>query len=122
MSTRLIGADLASARRKPRHPSDRNLQLINNADARCPESWVELAPPSRGSLCSSVDAVVVTSGGDATDKVDRDGSRLSPVSVLQSPHIEMETSLEQVNIASSRICYHRARIPTGFGIGQVDPR
>ncbi|CAD6188841.1 unnamed protein product [Caenorhabditis auriculariae] len=53
------------------------------------ESWVELAPPSRGSLCSSVDASLVL----VEDFRDKD-SRLSPVSV-QSPHMEFD-NLEQV--------------------------
>lgn len=58
-----------------------------------PESWVELAP-SRASLCSSVEAVMVDEGsGEASANKD---SRLSPVS-LQSPHgVEFETSLDQV--------------------------
>jgi len=33
---------------------------------------------------------------DSTEKIDRGDSRLSPVSVLHSPHVEMESSLEQV--------------------------
>ncbi|ULT83311.1 hypothetical protein L5515_018361 [Caenorhabditis briggsae] len=53
-----------------------------------PESWVELAP-SRTSLCSSVDINMVI-----IDEKDKD-SRLSPVSIAQSPHVEFE-SLEQV--------------------------
>ncbi|EFO82312.1 CRE-DCT-1 protein [Caenorhabditis remanei] len=52
------------------------------------ESWVELAP-SRTSLCSSVDINMVI-----IDEKDKD-SRLSPVSIAQSPHVEFE-SLEQV--------------------------
>lgn len=52
------------------------------------ESWVELAP-SRTSLCSSVDINMVI-----VDEKDKD-SRLSPVSMIQSPHVEFE-SLEQV--------------------------
>lgn len=54
------------------------------------ESWVELAP-SRTSLCSSVDINMVI-----IDEKDKD-SRLSPVSIAQSPHVEFE-SLEQVKI------------------------
>ncbi|VDK41727.1 unnamed protein product [Anisakis simplex] len=62
---------------------------IDEADS-APESWVELAP-SRASLCSSVDALVMI---DA-DITAREGSRQSPVS-LQSPHVEFEPNLEQV--------------------------
>uniref|UniRef100_A0A8R1HLW6 Uncharacterized protein n=1 Tax=Caenorhabditis japonica TaxID=281687 RepID=A0A8R1HLW6_CAEJA len=54
------------------------------------ESWVELAP-SRTSLCSSVDINMVV-----VDEKDKD-SRLSPVSMIQSPHVEFE-SLEQVKV------------------------
>ncbi|KAL3097022.1 hypothetical protein niasHS_002738 [Heterodera schachtii] len=57
------------------------------------ESWVELAP-SRASLCSSIEAVMLDSASGGENSVTRD-SRLSPVS-LQSPHVEFETSLEQV--------------------------
>jgi hypothetical protein len=58
-----------------------------------PESWVELAP-SRQSLCSSVEAVMIEkdSNGEASNSKD---SRLSPVSI-QSPHVEFEQNLEQV--------------------------
>lgn len=68
-----------------------------------PESWVELAP-SRMSLCSSVEAVMMEgNGGESSANKD---SRLSPVS-LQSPHVEFESSLEQVksrlvNLPSSK--------------------
>jgi len=59
-----------------------------------PESWVELAP-SRASLCSSVEAVMVENEGSGEASANKD-SRLSPVS-LQSPHgVEFETSLDQV--------------------------
>uniref|UniRef100_A0A914DU10 BNIP3 n=2 Tax=Acrobeloides nanus TaxID=290746 RepID=A0A914DU10_9BILA len=58
-----------------------------------PESWVELAP-SRTSLCSSVEAVMVDKDGGEASSNSKD-SRLSPVS-LQSPHVEFETNLEQV--------------------------
>ncbi|KAI3418830.1 hypothetical protein GPALN_007930 [Globodera pallida] len=57
------------------------------------ESWVELAP-SRASLCSSIEAVMLESASGGEYSVNKD-SRLSPVS-LQSPHVEFETSLEQV--------------------------
>jgi BCL2/adenovirus E1B protein-interacting protein 3 len=57
-------------------------------DDNIPESWVELAP-SRTSLSSSVEAIMVESGTSNKD------SRLSPVS-LQSPHVEFESNLEQV--------------------------
>jgi hypothetical protein len=77
----------ATTTRTQRHPSERNL---NNDDDSCPESWVELAPPSRGSLSSSVDVMLAND----VDKTDKD-SRMSPVSV-RSPHVEMESSLEQV--------------------------
>jgi hypothetical protein len=58
-----------------------------------PESWVELAP-SRQSLCSSVEAVMIEkdSNGEASNSKD---SRLSPISI-QSPHVEFEQNLEQV--------------------------
>lgn len=55
------------------------------------ESWVELAP-SRTSLCSSVEAVMVDK--DAGEGNSKD-SRLSPISI-QSPHVEFESNLEQV--------------------------
>jgi len=66
---------------------------VNGSDEgeSAPESWVELAP-SRASLCSSVEAVMVEVTGESS--VNKD-SRLSPVSV-QSPHVEFESSLEQV--------------------------
>ncbi|TMS36009.1 hypothetical protein L596_003280 [Steinernema carpocapsae] len=55
-----------------------------------PESWVELAP-SRASLCSSIEAVIIDR--DSEPGMSKD-SRLSPVSI-QSPHVEFE-NLEQV--------------------------
>uniref|UniRef100_A0A1I7ZKW8 BNIP3L n=1 Tax=Steinernema glaseri TaxID=37863 RepID=A0A1I7ZKW8_9BILA len=55
-----------------------------------PESWVELAP-SRASLCSSIEAVIIDRDSDPGMSKD---SRLSPVSV-QSPHVEF-ANLEQV--------------------------
>uniref|UniRef100_A0A7E4W2K2 FXYD domain-containing ion transport regulator n=2 Tax=Panagrellus redivivus TaxID=6233 RepID=A0A7E4W2K2_PANRE len=58
-----------------------------------PESWVELAP-SRTSLCSSVEAVMVDRDGFGEAGNSKD-SRLSPVSI-QSPHVELESNLEQV--------------------------
>ncbi|KAI6177714.1 NIP3-like protein [Aphelenchoides bicaudatus] len=58
------------------------------------ESWVELAP-SRASLCSSVEAVMVDrDNGDTSSGMNKD-SRLSPVSV-QSPHVEFESNFDQV--------------------------
>ncbi|KAI1729802.1 BNIP3 domain-containing protein [Ditylenchus destructor] len=57
------------------------------------KSWVELAP-SRASLCSSVEAMVMVDDGNGESSVK--DSRLSPVS-LQSPHgVEFESNLEQV--------------------------
>ncbi|XGW33817.1 hypothetical protein V3C99_017906, partial [Haemonchus contortus] len=63
------------------------LEKFEDSDS-VPESWVELAP-SRTSLCSSVDASMVS----LDEHKDKD-SRLSPVSV-QSPHVEFD-NLEQV--------------------------
>ncbi|KAI6174745.1 NIP3-like protein [Aphelenchoides fujianensis] len=57
------------------------------------ESWVELAP-SRASLCSSVEAVMVDRDNAEGSGLNRD-SRLSPVSI-QSQHVEFEPNLEQV--------------------------
>jgi len=68
-------------------------QTSDEADSQT-ESWVELAP-SRASLCSSVEAVMVDrEGGEASGGANRD-SRSSPVS-LQSPHVEFEPNLDQV--------------------------
>lgn len=74
------------------------------------ESWEHLAP-SRASLCSSVEAVMVDrDGGETTNSGTKD-SRLrfavikqyplksaifSPVSSLQSPQVEFDTDLQQV--------------------------
>ncbi|KHN82182.1 NIP3 -like protein [Toxocara canis] len=68
---------------------------VDEADS-APESWVELAP-SRASICSSVDAMVIV---DA-DMSAKEGSRQSPVSV-QSPHVEFEPNLEQVKFRLTR--------------------
>lgn len=57
------------------------------------ESWVELAP-SRASLCSSVEAVMIDRDGGDHSSASKN-SRSSPVS-FQSPHVEFETNLEQV--------------------------
>ncbi|CAD5216070.1 unnamed protein product [Bursaphelenchus okinawaensis] len=56
------------------------------------ESWVELAP-SRASMCSSVEAIMVDR--DGAEQSGAKLSRASPVS-FQSPHVEFETNLEQV--------------------------
>jgi hypothetical protein len=56
--------------------------------------WVELAP-SRGSLCSSVEAVMIERDNSGENTGTKD-SRLSPVSSLQSPHVEFESNLQQV--------------------------
>uniref|UniRef100_A0AC34QYT6 Uncharacterized protein n=1 Tax=Panagrolaimus sp. JU765 TaxID=591449 RepID=A0AC34QYT6_9BILA len=63
----------------------------NHEKASDEESWVELAP-SRTSLCSSVEAVMVENVGETSNSKD---SRLSPISV-QSPHVEFEPNLEAV--------------------------
>uniref|UniRef100_A0A0M3HUL7 Copper transporter n=1 Tax=Ascaris lumbricoides TaxID=6252 RepID=A0A0M3HUL7_ASCLU len=67
---------------------------LDEADS-APESWVELAP-SRASMCSSVDAIIV----DA-DTAARDYSRQSPISI-QSHHVEFEPNLEQVKFRLTR--------------------
>uniref|UniRef100_A0A915C727 Uncharacterized protein n=1 Tax=Parascaris univalens TaxID=6257 RepID=A0A915C727_PARUN len=67
---------------------------LDEADS-APESWVELAP-SRASMCSSVDAIIV----DA-DTAAKDYSRQSPISI-QSPHVEFEPNLEQVKFRLTR--------------------
>ncbi|KAI6188821.1 Degenerin mec-10 [Aphelenchoides besseyi] len=60
------------------------------------ESWVELAP-SRASLCSSVEAVMIDRDSAEASGLNRD-SRLSPVS-LQSPHVEFDTNMEQARLS-----------------------
>jgi BCL2/adenovirus E1B protein-interacting protein 3 len=60
------------------------------------DSWVELAPPSRGSLCSSVDAYLLTDAQQPT----KGGSHNSPKS-LQSPNVELE-DLEAVKYKLTR--------------------
>jgi hypothetical protein len=96
------------------------------------ESWVELAP-SRASLCSSIEAVNMENISGGNGSVNKD-SRLSPVS-LQSPHVEFESSLEQVkyrlvkdmvlinNISIKKLFpnrFRKERNPRiGFGIGPI---
>lgn len=73
-----------------------NVSERTSDDAECTsESWEHLAP-SRASLCSSVEAVMVDrDGGETTNSGTKD-SRLSPVSSLQSPQVEFDTDLQQV--------------------------
>lgn len=71
-----------------------NIERNNDEAESVQESWVDLAP-SRGSLCSSVDAMVIV---DAESSL-RESS--SPASV-RSPHVELESNLEQVK-------YHLAK-------------
>jgi len=67
-----------------------NIEKNGDEEGSLQESWVELAP-SRTSLCSSVEAVLIDRDSYEGNK----DSRLSPVS-LQSPHVEFESNLEQV--------------------------
>lgn len=74
-----------------------NVERSNDEfESTATESWVELAP-SRGSLCSSVDAMVLV---DADSSVKGD-SRQSPIS-LQSPIVEFESNLEQVKYSLAK--------------------
>jgi len=71
--------------------TERVQQQSDEGDSQT-ESWVELAP-SRASLCSSVEAVMVDR--DSAEANGSKDSRLSPVS-LQGPHVEFEPTLDQV--------------------------
>lgn len=80
----LIGGGVSSTAETRTHNSDEG--------ESAPESWVELAP-SRASLCSSVEAVMVDDGNGESSVKD---SRLSPVSLQSPPGVEFESNLEQV--------------------------
>lgn len=63
-------------------------------DESVPDSWVELAPPSRGSLASSVDAALMY---DAQQEAQPSTKKNSPKS-LASPNVEFSPNLDEVKI------------------------
>jgi len=65
----------------------------DEADSQA-ESWTELAP-SRASLCSSVEAVMLDKDSGENNGGTNKDSRQSPVSI-QSPHVEFESHFDQV--------------------------
>ncbi|KAI6215879.1 Degenerin mec-10 [Aphelenchoides besseyi] len=74
---------------------DRAVQPLqpDDLDSQTAESWVELAP-SRASLCSSVEAVMVDRDSAEASGLNRD-SRLS----LQSPHVEFDSNMDQARLS-----------------------